>query len=251
VIATRTPQQLPAFFAELAMWTGEHALPVATVTYGPHEDQVYEVREPARDPRGTALVVHGGFWRAGYTRANTAALATALAHAGWRTVNVEYRRLGAGRYRELLDDVAAAAGAVRPDVAIGHSAGGHLSLWLASRGLARAAVGLGSVCGLTAAARAGIGGDAVCEFLGGGPDEVPAAYDEADPARRLPLGAVQVLVHGTHDDRVPFALAAAYAEAARAAGDDCRVLELDDADHFAVIDPRYERFGEIIEAMPR
>jgi acetyl esterase/lipase len=251
VAATRGPQQLPRYFAELDAWADEHALPVETLAYGSDEDNVVDLREAAAMPLGTALVVHGGFWRAEFTRTTTSALATALAHAGWRTANVEYRRLGPGRYRELLDDVAAAAAAVEPDVAIGHSAGGHLSLWLAGRGLAGAAVGLAAVCDLTAAAEAGIGDDAVREFLGGGPQEAPAAYDDADPARRLPLGVRQVLVHGTRDDRVPLALAARYAAAARAAGDDCRMIELADADHFDVIDPRYGRFTEITAAMPR
>jgi acetyl esterase/lipase len=252
VTATRTPELLPAFFAELASWAETAAVPFETIRYGNHPDQAYDLRTPAGDgPHRVAVVIHGGFWRAGFTRANTDALASALTAEGWVTANVEYRRLGPGRYGELLDDVADAVRGLEPDVAIGHSAGGHLALWLAARGKAAAAVALGGVCDLEAAARVHLGGDAVQEFLGGEPDEVPEAYALADPGRLLPLGSKLVLVHGLHDDRVPIENARGYAERARDAGDDCRVLELEDADHFDVIDPRYAGFSRIVEAIPR
>jgi acetyl esterase/lipase len=207
-------------------------VPHEVVRYGDHEDQRLELR---RGGGRTALVLHGGFWRAGYTLANTRALAVALTRDGWTTANVEYRRLGPGRFRELLDDVAAAARALdRPALAVGHSAGGHLALWLAAEGLAAAAVPLGGVSDLAAAARAGLGSDAVRELLGGDPDPHP----RVDPAARLPLGVPQLRVHGAEGDRVPVEHARAYAEQARAAGDDCRLLELAGADHFDPIDPR-------------
>jgi fermentation-respiration switch protein FrsA (DUF1100 family) len=140
----------------------------------------------------------------------------------------------------MLDDVAAGARLVGPGVAIGHSAGGHLALWLAAEGGATAAVALGGVCDLADAARRGLGGDAVQELLGG--DDAP----DVDPARRLPLGRPQLLVHGTEDDRVPIEHARTYAVAA---GDECTLLELDGVDHFDVIDPRHERWQEIPAAM--
>jgi pimeloyl-ACP methyl ester carboxylesterase len=95
----------------------------------------------------------------------------------------------------------------------------------------------------------GLGQHAVQEFLGGEPSQVPAAYEHADPARRLPLGVPQLHAHGTADDRVPFEHAERYAERARAAGDDCSMLVLDGVDHFDVIDPRTAAWQAIGEAV--
>jgi acetyl esterase/lipase len=246
------PEELPAFFAELGRWAGGRDGAAELVTYGEHPDQVLELRRPpAPGPHPLALVLHGGFWRAGFTRGNTTALAVALADAGWASANVEYRRLGPGAYRPMLDDVAAARRRLDgfdPVVAVGHSAGGHLALWLGGRGMVDACVALGGVCDLARAAEAGLGDGAVSEFLGGSPDEAPDAYSVADPAAHLPLGAPQVLVHGVRDDRVPLAHALAYATRAREAGDDCRVVEVD-AGHFEPIDPRSRIWPEVLAAL--
>jgi acetyl esterase/lipase len=244
----RAPGQLDAFFDELTAWCDDAGVPFETLRYGDHPDQELDLRLPADGARGVVLVLHGGFWRAPFTRRNTGALAAALTQAGWATANVEYRRLGPGAHRPMLDDVAAAARRVAelglgPAVAMGHSAGGHLALWLAAQGGASAAVPLGGVCDLTAAAEAGLGADAVREFLG----DADSAYDEVDPARRLPLGVPQILVHGIDDDRVPIEHARAYAARATAAGDDCRLLELH-ADHFDVIDPRSAAWPAVRDA---
>ena len=245
-------EELPAFFDGLERWARGRDGASELVTYGDHEDQVIELRRPSTaGPHGLAIVLHGGFWRAGYTRRSTTALAVALAEAGWTSANVEYRRLGHGAYRAMLDDVAAAGrrlAGFRPVVAVGHSAGGHLALWLAAEGMVDACVALGGVCDLAAADRARLGDGAVREFLGGAPDEAPDAYLAADPGARLPLGVPQVLVHGVEDDRVPLADAKAYATRARAAGDDCRLVELE-AGHFEPIDPRSRAWPDVLDAL--
>lgn len=244
--------ELPAFFDELELWAAGCGTSVQTVAYGEHADQVVELRHPATPgSRPLALVLHGGFWRAEFGLRTMDAVAVALADAGWVSANVEYRRLGPGAYRPLLDDVAAARRRLdgHPSVvAIGHSAGGHLALWLAAEGLVDSAVALGGVCDLAAAAHAGLGDDAVQELLGGERADVPDAYAAADPAERLPLGVRHTLVHGVRDDRVPVSHARAYARRARAEGDECRLVEVD-AGHFEVIDPRSPVWADVLDAL--
>ena len=95
---------------------------------------------------------------------------------------------------ETLDDLVAAMGRLAeegiegPLVAVGHSAGGHLATWLASRrDLPQPlthVVSQAGVLDLLAAHDAGLGGGAVEAFLG----RPPRAGDaEVDPVQQVPL----------------------------------------------------------------
>jgi acetyl esterase/lipase len=189
--------------------------------------------------------IHGGFWRSRVDASSIAPLAGALAADGHRVWNLEYPRVGeaGGGWPGTAEAVAAALNALleaaggRPVAVLGHSAGGHLALW-ASRGRRVAGVvALAPVCDLPAAQRAGLGEGAVEEFIGAPPEAAADAYLEASPGARLPLGVPALLVHGDADVRVPIAHSRTYAEAARAAGDDCELVEIAGADHMAMIEP--------------
>jgi pimeloyl-ACP methyl ester carboxylesterase len=220
---------LDAFLAELAAWAEERDPGWETVPYGSEPDQVADRRG---DGERVAVLVHGGFWRPAFTRANTRALAVDLALRGWTTWNVEYRRTGVDA---TLPDIAAALELTGPATAIGHSAGGHLVLWAAAEGLVERAVSLAGVTDLARAARDGTGNDAAVEFAGADPPE------HADPMRRLPLGAPALLVHGTEDDRVPIDYSRTFAAAAGVP-----LHELPGAGHFEVIDPRTPEWKRVV-----
>lgn len=255
------PFELDRFLEELGTWAAGSSPDPTVLAYGTHPEQEADLRLPEGDgPHPVALLVHGGFWQARFDRSTLAALGVDLARRGLATVNVEYRRVGAdGRIPESLEDVEAAVDALAlweapldrsRIVAIGHSAGGQLALWLAGTGKVSAAVSLAGVCDLAAAAHEGIGAGAAVELAGGLPAERPEVYALADPMRRLPAGVPQLLAHGDLDDRVPVEQSRRYARAARAAGDRCRLLELSGVGHFELIDPRSEAWREVAEQLP-
>lgn len=243
------------------------------ISYGPHRDHVAEVLQPP-DPTALVVVIHGGFWRAQYSRDHTAAQCVGLAKRGWAVASIEYRRVGdGGGWPTTFEDVAAAVDSVpqllRPDIGdlpvvlMGHSAGGHLALWATARHrlpagapghraeppALRGTVALGAVADLAWAHRHRAGTGADVDLLGTTPDDDPEdRWVMADPARLLPTGIPTTLVHGQHDDAVPIGCANAFLAAAQAAGDPCRLTFLAGVGHFEFLDPRTAAFGAAADA---
>jgi acetyl esterase/lipase len=214
------------------------------VDYGDDPAQFVEVSRGTG--AGTVVLLHGGFWRARVGLDHIAPVAADLAARGPTVWNVEYRRVGQAPWPATLDDVAAAVALVEPPcVVVGHSAGGHLATWVASRVPVAGVVSLAGVLTLADAARDGVGGTAVPDLVGGMPDEHPERYAEADPAARLPLGVPVRAVHAPADDRVPIAISRRYVELARAAGDDAVFVEVE-GDHFTLVDPTHPTWPTIL-----
>jgi acetyl esterase/lipase len=211
----------------------------------------------------TVVLVHGGFWRPGYDRSLEDAVAADLVGRGFLVWNVDYRPSGTP-WPTTLSDAAAAydllatgthAGRVDPDrvAVVGHSAGGHLALWLAARHLLPAgapgaspagprpalAVAQAPVAALALGAEERLGRGAVQALLGGGPAEVPERYAVADPLALLPTGVPTACLHGERDDVVPLRQSEAWVGAATAAGDDARLVRLQGG-HFDHLDPQSE-----------
>ncbi len=256
VSTATSDDELDAFFAELAAWPDPTGCRVSSHHYGDHPDQRADLVLPAGGPpHPVAVVLHGGFWRGTYGSEIMRAVAASLAGVGWAAWNVEYRRVGGGGgYPATLDDVSAACAAIggveepldtSRVVAVGHSAGGHLALWLAGRRRVTAAVSLAGICDLQAGAKLGNG--AAQDFMG---DATPDGWRDADPIQALPTGVPTVLVHGRNDDVVPVAQSRAYHRGARTAGDDCTLLEAD-CGHFEPIDPRSPVWASILEELAR
>ena len=224
-------------------------------SYGPHRSQRADLYVPkGGGPFPVAVAIHGGYWRARYTKRLQKPVAVDLRRRGMAVWNIEYRRLGRGQgggWPATFADVGAAidhlAGLADPRLglsgvtAFGHSAGGQLALWAASRRDARVLVR--RVCAQAAVCDMASAGSAARELLGGGPDEVPERYALADPMRLVPLGVEILLVHGAEDATVPVVRSRRFAEAARAAGDDVELVEPNPGGHRAHVDPRSEAWG--------
>jgi acetyl esterase/lipase len=194
-------------------------------------------------------------------------LAIDLAAHGIAAWNVEYRRVGqqGGGWPGTLDDVAAAVDrlAELDDVdgariaTCGHSAGGHLALWLACRHrvprgmpgaepriVPVAAVAQAGVCDLEQAWRDGLGGGAVAGLLGS-LDAVPDRYAAASPVSLGPGEGQVILVHGDADDIVPVSQSRAYAALEPGA----ELIEPEGADHFDVIDVAHPAWAMVVDRL--
>jgi acetyl esterase/lipase len=236
------------------------------IAYGDGPEQFGDLRLPAgAGPHPLAIVVHGGSWSARHSLAYMSHMCTALRELGLATWSLEFRRVGSvdGGWPNLFRDVARGADHVRDlaktypvrlehIVATGHSSGGHLALWLASRGrippgdvlLTEDPVPIGTVVAIAPIGdlqarwrTGGRGTEAVGALMGGSPGDVPERYASGSPAELLPIGVRQRLVHGARDD-LTITLSDDYVARARALGDDAAVVRIETAGHFEVIDPR-------------
>lgn len=230
-------------------------LPDAVLRYDDRPGAVVDVYLPAGPVHTLVVFLHGGFWREAYDRTHARPLACALARDGYGVALPEYRRVGGGGgWPTTCDDVATAVLALPgllPGIGVapgrtvltGHSAGGHLALWLAGTGAAvDSVVALAPVGDLRAAVANGMGGGAVRDFLG-----TDAPVDAADPAVLLgahhPAYPLSIL-HGTADDEVTVdnsrGLVAQHPW--------IELLELPGVDHYALIDPASEVYPEVSAA---
>jgi acetyl esterase/lipase len=245
--------------------------------YGPHASQHAELYLPAGPgPHPVIVLIHGGSWQKRYGKVFTRGLAGDLLRRGFAVWNIEYRRVGAGGgWPNTFADVAAAIDQLatledpRLDLErvtfIGHSAGGHLALWAAGRPnlpdgapgaldgpprvRARRVISLAGVADLGDAYRRWHGG-VVRDLMGGSPEEVPERYAVGDPIRLLPLDMPVLIVHGTGDETVSIEISRGYAEAARAAGVEVELVEIDgEAGHRAHLDPRSAAWAAVVERL--
>jgi acetyl esterase/lipase len=249
--------------------------PDETVRYGDAALQMVDLWLPAgAGPHPTVLMVHGGCWQSEIAdRRIMNWIAADLRRRGIAVWNIDYRGVDrpGGGYPGTFQDAAAAADALRAHaerdhldlsrlVAVGHSAGGHLALWLAARARLprssplwqadplpiRTVVSLGGLPDLEEAARSENGcGNAVAAQIGGG------RFEETSVPRLAPLGVRQILINGLQDRIIPTAYAEGYAAPMRSAGDDVRVRMIDRTGHIELIAPESAAWAAAAEEIER
>jgi len=245
-------------------WTQLTALelPASTRTmqYGDAVTQVIDVFESDIHGNGSiVMLVHGGCWLSQFDRNYMSHLAYALAKTGVVVYNIGYRRVGddGGGYSGTFDDVRAAYKAVfddaftkvgaTPEITIvGHSAGGHLALWLASvDSTVTRVVGLAAISDLSEYARgSGSCQTATPRLMGGLPDDVPQAYAASDPTLIAIPQAQIVLISAQNDAIVPPAHNESYKKKTNA-----RHIELSDVGHFDLVAPISTVWKEVISVI--
>ena len=234
------------------------------VKYGPDANQFIDLRLPAKGkPHPIVINIHGGFWRAKYGLDHAGHLCAALTAKGFATANLEYRRVGneggawpgtfadiRSAYQFLIQNARNHNFDARRVVVMGHSAGGQLALCLAAHEPSVVGViSLAGVVDLQQAYQLHLSHDAVVEFLGGKPADVPDHYREADPMQLSILQARQWLIHGSTDDTVPPAFSRDYVDLKKKRSgkekEDVHLLEIRGADHFDLIDPKSAAWPQV------
>lgn len=240
------------------------------IAYGPGSQQFGELWTPSgAGPHPVVIMIHGGCWLADLPGLELQhELSRALRDEGYAVWNIEYRRIGhpGGGYPGAFQDVAAAADFLRTIaqaraldltrvVTVGHSAGGHLALWLAARPRLpatsplrtanplpiRGAVSLAGIIDLAAYRATGpdaCGGPPTIDAItGAGQRSGQDVYADTSPAALLPLTVPAHLIAGQRDPIVPARFATDYAAAAERQHSPGSVTVVPGAGHFELIDP--------------
>jgi len=235
--------------------------PDRRLAYGSDPNQFLDVRIPkGAGPNPVLLNIHGGYWRSKYDLAHAGHLCEALRLTGVATFNLEYRRVGneGGGWPGTFEDIRVAFRFIRDSsdhlqidpkrfVVMGHSAGAQLALCLAAHEMSLCRViSLAGVVNLRKAWAMHLSHDAVAEFLGGKPADVPEHFREADPTELSIPQAHQWILHGKEDDTVPPAFGREYADLKKSQGEQVDLMEIANCGHFELIDPRSDVFKKYV-----
>lgn len=244
-----------------------------TIPYGTDPLQVGDLWLPTNSASLTqtfpvVLMVHGGCWQTDIAdRSIMDWIAADLAGQGIAVWNIDYRGVDrpGGGYPGTFADVAAAADHLRtiaPQhrldtsriVAFGHSAGGHLALWLAGRPrlTATSVLAGGDPLPIASVIASGalpdIEAALALENNGCTTSAMPALTGTATPARPdpfadtsipnlLPLGVRQIFVNASADTIAPPSLATNYAAKADAVGEEIDIVTIAGEGHVELIAP--------------
>lgn len=267
-VPVKSRAAVPALMAPQALAALPVGAPTETIRYGEAESQFAELWLPdsgkfGDGPYPTVAVIHGGCFRKTVAGIETARpVATDLAGRGYAVWNIAYRRIDEpgggypGTYADIgaaLDRLAADAPARKLDLArlvlLGHSAGGHLALWAATRaGLpaasplktaspvrARAAISVGGVGDLAA------WGDFVDVNCGAGTlDALRGVKTDArsdpnadtSPAEMLPTPTALVMAHGIYDGVAFPEVGRSFVRRAQNRGQNASIALMPNAGHF-------------------
>ncbi len=231
--------------------------------YGTTARQKGEWWVPAADgPLPLVVLVHGGYWRDTYDLSLEDAVAADLAGKGFLVWNIDYAPSSDPWPATLTDAASAYDFAFRGHYAsriddrrvavVGHSAGGQLSLWLASRSrLPAGAPGAGThVVPALAVPQAPVASfrDAITLRLGGGAVDALLQGEQhlplADPLSLAPSGVRTVIVHGADDDIVPMSQSEDYVRASPTT----QLVKVPGG-HFTHLDPSSEAWAQALRAL--
>ncbi len=214
--------------------------PDSTLSYGQLPDQVIDLYSGKEAGLPLIVLIHGGYWRSEFDRKHLRPFAAALAESGWQVALIEYQRISGQPYLASSD----VESAIRFSIAeiphqggsvtlMGHSAGGHLAMWAASRiPHLKRVIALAPIADLRAGESLNLDNGAIQSFLG-----APALErSDLDPAQITTLGNPITIIHGAADTIVPIELSEGYVNSK--SGAVVTFIKLLGIGHFELIDSR-------------
>jgi len=249
----------------------EYSAPNEVVPYGAGEYQFAEYWHPGTSEPALVILIHGGCWSNEYGLDHIRALASKLKGSGYAVWSTEYRRVGdaGGGWPGTFEDIADSLNYTdklsninqHAKFVMGHSAGGHLALWVAAAGhlplesplgkrmktQIQGAIGLAPIADLAAYSL----GDNSCEvvtekLMGGSAIDLAERYALGSPSALLP-SIDSILIHGEGDTIVNISQSQRYAASSSRAS----IIPLKGLGHFDMINPEGPVFDRIIEALVR
>jgi len=249
----------------------EYSTPNEIVPYGAGEYQFAEYWHPGTSEPALVILIHGGCWSNEYGLDHIRALASKLKGSGYAVWSTEYRRVGdaGGGWPGTFEDIADSLNYTdklsninqHAKFVVGHSAGGHLALWVAAAGhlplesplgkriktQIQGAIGLAPIADLAAYSL----GDNSCEvvtekLMGGSAIDLAERYALGSPSALLP-SIDSILIHGEGDTIVNISQSQRYAASSSRAS----IIPLKGLGHFDMINPEGPVFDRIIEALVR
>ncbi|HEY0660511.1 MAG TPA: alpha/beta hydrolase [Lysobacter sp.] len=271
-----TPLDIPGFMAI------PRPMPTLELQYGEATSQGIDVFIPeGKGPFPVVVLIHGGCWsETTAPRHQLRHLGAELAKHGIATWSIGYRRANekGGGYPGTFLDVGVAIDRLRDDAAryrfdlsrtvlVGHSAGGHLALWAASREqlpetsqlrvaapfVPRKVVSLAGIGDLKIYApliTSYCGASVGTKLIGAPSAQRPDVYADTSPAALPPKGADIVMVSGTLDRLVPPYVAHDYARQVQDSSS-VRRVNLEEAGHFDLVAtprPAWNHVRDLIES---
>ena len=249
----------------------EYSTPNEVIPYGAGEYQFAEYWHPGTSEPALVILIHGGCWSNEYGLDHIRALASKLKGSGYAVWSTEYRRVGdaGGGWPGTFEDIADSLNYTdklsninqHAKFVMGHSAGGHLALWVAAAGhlplesplgkrmktQIQGAIGLAPIADLAAYSL----GDNSCEvvtekLMGGSAIDLAERYALGSPSALLP-SIDSILIHGEGDTIVNISQSQRYAASSSLAS----IIPLKGLGHFDMINPEGPVFDRIIEALVR
>lgn len=238
------------------------------MSYGDNSLQKAALRLPKKSiidplPAPVIVIIHGGCWTSSLADYHIMdPLSDAITELGYATWNIEYRGIGmGGEWPNIFLDVGKAVDYLRivaqaypiditHTITLGHSAGGHLALWLASRHKIdsaspiyvpdplpiHGALSLAGIADLTASTACNNSADAIINTKATAPST--NVLKDTSPIAMLPTGVRTVIISGASDSIVRASVGDAYTMAASRVGDASVHYILSGLGHFELINPQ-------------